>query len=463
MALSDLISKITTLQQALAGYQPLPADVQEKLNKKFRLEFNYNSNHIEGNTLTYGETELFLIFDKTTGNHEGREYDEMRASDAALKMIQEYAADNERPLTELFIKDLNKLILVKPYWANAITPDGQPTRRLINIGDYKSQPNSVRLQNGEMFHYASPEETPAKMGELIDWYRNELQKSELHPLALAALLHYNFVRIHPFDDGNGRISRLLMNYVLYKHDLPPVIIKSANKKDYLFALNQADSGNLNAFVEYVATQMLWSLEIAIKAAKGESIEEQDDLEKEISVWKRELQSFSKHPIIAKSDSVFNTLYVEQLRPLLVLFEQKMSVFNDVFNEWASWGSINSQFKYRERGLSNIDSNFNLLNDGTFPSYGSIADSINSIELEIKMRGYKMNLRNPFELNAKLEFIFNRYLYEVNLITPAGHFSFPKDGKTYSDILTQIEQQQIVSTAQKNVFEYIKSQTETQAS
>src|ERR1700761_3286777 len=144
MAIQHLVERIEALNSNLKRLQPLSAELQEKLDKKFRLEFNYNSNHIEGNTLTYGETMLYLIFDKTTGDHEGREYEEMKASDAALKMIQDYAADEERPLTEAFIKDLNRIILVRPYWSNAITPDGQPTQRMIAIGDYKKQPNSVR-------------------------------------------------------------------------------------------------------------------------------------------------------------------------------------------------------------------------------------------------------------------------------------------------------------------------------
>ena len=177
MGLREIINRIEIQRQELAALTPMSATNQENVDRKFRLEFNYNSNHIEGNTLTYGETVLYLIFDKTTGNHEGREYEEMKASDAALKLIQETAADKERPLTEAFIKNLNKVILVRPYWANAITPDGQPTRRQITIGDYKKQPNSVRLQNGEMFHYTSPEETPAKMGELVAWFREEQQKN----------------------------------------------------------------------------------------------------------------------------------------------------------------------------------------------------------------------------------------------------------------------------------------------
>lgn len=276
------------LVKILNEKKPLKGEYQQALDKKIRLEFNYNSNHIEGNTLTYGETELLIIFDKTTGNHEMREYEEMKSHDVAFELIKEWAVDIERPLTEMAIKNLHEILLVKPYWKKAQTPDGQSTRRLITVGDYKEQANSVRLQNGEVFNYTSPEETPIQMGELIQWYRNEEIKNELHATELAALFHYKFVRIHPFDDGNGRLSRLLMNYILFKNDLPPIIIKSADKKNYLFALNQADTGNLGAFVKYIETQMVWSLELSIKAANGESLEEPEDLDKKLNLLKRKL-------------------------------------------------------------------------------------------------------------------------------------------------------------------------------
>jgi Fic family protein len=290
--LLPLLKKIDSLRVELDFLKPLKQSDDERLWKKFRLEWNYNSNHIEGNTLTYGQTELLLIFDKTTGDHEMREYEEMKAHDVAIKLIQEYAKDSSRALTEADVRELNKIILVRPYWGNAQTPDGQPARKEIIPGEYKKQPNSLRLQNGEMFHYASPEETPAKMAELMEWYRKAESERKFHPLQLAAKIHYDFVRIHPFDASNGRTSRLLMNYVLLRHGFPPVVIKSADKKSYLTALNKADVGDLDSFVEYVGERLVWSLEISIKAAKGKSIEEVDDIDKEIDIFKKERKNNS---------------------------------------------------------------------------------------------------------------------------------------------------------------------------
>ena len=281
--LPSLLEKIDSLRQQLAKLKPLKREDEERLWKKFRLEWNYNSNHIEGNTLTYGQTELLILFGKTTGDHDIREYQEMQAHDVALKMIVEYANEESREISETDIRELNKIILVEPYWGNAQTADGQPTRKLITPGEYKKEPNSVLLQNGEMFHYASPEDTPVMMKELLEWYCEAATQQKLHPVEIAALMHYKFIRIHPFDDSNGRTSRLLMNYVLLRHNYPPVIIKSADKKNYLNALNKADVGDVNAFVEYISEQLVLSLEMSLKATKGESIEELDDIEKEITL------------------------------------------------------------------------------------------------------------------------------------------------------------------------------------
>jgi Fic family protein len=327
--LQSILKKIDSLRAELDSFKPLKQEDNERLWKKFRLEWNFNSNHIEGNTLTYRKTELLLIFDKTTDDHEMREYEEMKAHDVAIKLIQEYAKDSSRALIEANVRELNKIILVRPYWSDAQTPDGQATKREIIPGEYKKQPNSVRLQNGEMFHYASPEETPAKMAELIEWYRKAETEKKLHPLELAAKIHYDFVRIHPFDDSNGRTSRLLMNYVLLRHGFPPVIIKSADKKNYLTALNKADVGDLDSFIEYVGKQLVWSLEVNIKAAKGESIEEDEDLYKEIEIWERSIRKVDSNEPVNQIESL-KDIFLKYLIPFFSELKSRYGQFDKLF-------------------------------------------------------------------------------------------------------------------------------------
>lgn len=316
------------LKQTLDNLPALSHEDEAQLWKKLRLEWNYNSNHIEGNTLTYSETEVLLMFDRTSGEHTLQEYEEMRAHDVAIALVREWAADTARELTEMDIRALNKTILVRPFWKEAMTSDGQSTRRLIEVGVYKRHPNSVRTKTGEIFSYASPEETPRLMAELMDWYRNDTDG--LPVASIAAEFHYRFIRIHPFDDGNGRVARLLVNYLLLRHGYLPIVIKSEEKDKYLTALQKADAGDVLAFHVFIAEQMAWPLRLAIKAARGERLDEPGDSVKRLELLKRRLKAseneeaiqvpFSAEVATDIANGWFRQL-VEQVRSQLVGFEE----------------------------------------------------------------------------------------------------------------------------------------------
>lgn len=343
----DIFDYIDQLSATYHSLLPMSPENQRRWDKKVRLEFNYNSNHIEGNTLTYGETQLLLLFDETHGSHPMRDYEEMKAHDVAFQKIKEWAADTETPLTEQDIKNLNQIILVQPFWKDAITPDGQPTRRQITVGNYKTQPNSVLLSNGELFEYTAPQEVPIQMQELMEWYRDK--QATLHPINLAAMFHYKFVRIHPFDDGNGRVSRLLMNYVLLAHKLPPVVIKSSDKQNYLHALHLADTGQYEAFIHYIAAQVVSSLEMAIKAAKGESIEEPDDLDKEIALLTRQLQHQETYKTPQQVLNVFHWAQQKLIAPC----EAVLQKFDKLFQEKKEIKKVNNEEVKEEDKLKDL--------------------------------------------------------------------------------------------------------------
>lgn len=335
------IQTIIKLKSELDELIPFSEENKNKLQKKIRLEFNYNSNHLEGNTLTYGQTQLLLYFDKSSGDVSVSDIEEMKAHDVALSLILDMAKDSERPLSEMFIKELNEIILVKPFWKDAISPNGTPVRKKIEIGQYKTSPNSVRLKNGEIHEYASPEETPALVRDLINWYNEK--KDALHPVQLAAEFHYKFVCIHPFDDGNGRVSRLLMNYILLKYDYPMVIIKSEDKESYLTALQKADTGDLNSFIEYVEEQAIASLKLYIKAGKGEDIEEFGDIEKQIEILKREKLTQTK---IFKTPKVSYDLINHIHNDLWSPLNKLLNKFNDFFAETSDAIYVD-HFKYHK--------------------------------------------------------------------------------------------------------------------
>ncbi len=445
-----ILDTIDRLAATLTKMQPLKPEYQQRLDKKFRLEFNYNSNHIEGNTLTYGETELLLIFGKTTGNHELREYEEMKSHDVAFELIKDWAKDKERPLTEMAIKNVHEMLLVRPFWKEALTVDGQPTRRLIKVGNYKEQPNSVRLQNGEMFHYTSPENTPIEMGELMSWYKDEEQKSELHPVTLAALLHYKFVRIHSFDDGNGRISRLLMNYILLKNGLHPVVIKSSDKKNYLFALNQADVGNMDVFVDYIAEQVIWSLDISIKAAKGEKIDEPEDFDKKMLLLKRKLGETPDVKVEMKyGKDAIEKVVSDSLIPLIDEWEKNLKDFEPLFLS----RRVSFVFDHSEIGGNSFGENFNIKLKNYLKN--DITAIMKNRQLLIKnsFKGLR-NIDNGVSMNAgEIKINFYDNAYEITWL------SAKPINKLYHQKLTENEINTIASDLgnwfHNNVEEYIE--------
>ncbi len=452
--MQTIFNKIEELVNEIKTLSPINDDNLRKLNKKFRLEFNYNSNHLEGNTLTYGETELLLFFDKTDGSHELRELEEMKAHDVAYKIIQDWAKDTEHPLTETYIKQLNEIILVRPFWKEAITPEGQSTRRQIKVGQYKEYPNSVRLQNGEMFEYASPTDTPIKMNELVEWYNAEIEKDELHPVALAALLHYKFVLIHPFDDGNGRISRLLMNYVLLKNNFPPIIIKTTEKKKYLNALNQADVGNIEAFVNYLGEQLIWSLELTIKATKGENIEEVDDYEKEIAIWKKQVIAKEVNSL-HRNDELIYELYQSGIAEMFINFANKHIQFDDLFNK-KSVGYFKNNTG--DNDINYIEDEMNRIEKIHLPVFyreGEASeiiipeDTFQNLWIGITFQEYKYNEINSFHITSNLELQFEPYSYIVK------HNNLVLYKRNYGNLLSKKEMENIVTDSVKRVFEEIK--------
>ena len=231
------------LQAALEAWQqlqPLTEDDRNRLSRRFTVDFNYNSNHIEGNTLTYGQTEILLLFGKVIGEANVKDVQDMTASNVALKMVNEEIQLKEMPLTQHFIRTLHRTLLREDYTVYRNLPGGMQTSYTVHAGQYKTRPNSVITRYGDRFDYASPEETPALMTDLVDWYNQAEQEGKLSPVELAALFHYRYIRIHPFEDGNGRIARLMVNFILARHGYPMIVVRSRNKSEYLEALHSAD-------------------------------------------------------------------------------------------------------------------------------------------------------------------------------------------------------------------------------
>ena len=264
----EILDQAAKLKSELDSLRPLDAEAEGRIMQKFRLDWNFHSNNIEGNSLTYGETKALILFGITAQGKPLRDHFEITGHNEAINWVLDLVK-GETDLSEKFIRELHTLVLKESGWKEAVTPDGQLTRRRIEVGKYKSQPNHVITVTGETFYFATPEETPAKMQELVEWFRAEKERAELDPIVLAALFHYKFIRIHPFDDGNGRVARILMNFILMQHGFPPVIIRTEDRAEYYRVLRLADADQLQPFINYVAVYLINSLKLMLAAARHE--------------------------------------------------------------------------------------------------------------------------------------------------------------------------------------------------
>lgn len=281
------MDKLQILYNIWLGLQPLSERKRYLLSQRFSVDYNFNSNHIEGNTLTYGQTELLLLFGKVVGEGDLKDFVDMKASQVGMVMMADEARLKDQPLTQNFIRQLHKTILREDYTVYRNLPGGMTTSYVIHAGQYKTRPNSVITRYGDRFEYASPEETPALMTSLVDWYNESEKTGKYSPVELAALFHYRYIRIHPFEDGNGRIARLMVNYILARHGWPMIVVRSRNKYEYLEALHKSDldvglipsdgaSASLNQirpFVRYFKSLMAKELKynIAFATETSESV------------------------------------------------------------------------------------------------------------------------------------------------------------------------------------------------
>lgn len=399
------MTDIQKLYNEWIALQPLKPEYQSRLDRKFMLEFNYNSNHIEGNTLTYGQTELLLMFGKVVDEANMKDLEEMKAHNVCLKMIQEEASDKSHPLTETFIRQLHHTLLREDYTMYRQLPDGTTTSYTIHAGIYKTRPNSVITVTGERFEYASPEETPALMKDLVEWYNAEEQKAVLSPIELAAVFHYRYIRIHPFEDGNGRIARLLVNYILTRHQYPMIVVKSKDKNNYLTALNRCDvqvgpipsmgahaePEKLIPFIGYMNKCLESALILCIKAAKGENIEEADD-------WKKNLKL--KYPDRlnkpALTEEIKKNILETVYQPLLNHIDKELSEFYSLFHSF-KWEEGVAKYKYNGEVYVSTLFFSKELNNRAYNAEESI-----SIKLKTKQYVYNISIYLKFIYPFKIE-------------------------------------------------------------
>ena len=224
--------RVLEKKRKLDTLRPLPSSLVARLKKQMMLEYTYNSNAIEGNTLTLRETQLIIEEGMTVGGKSITETLEAKNHPEAIKFV-ERLVDAKSELTEEVILQLHKLIM------SNITEDA---------GHYRT--TGVKI-TGATFMPPPSSQVKPRIDELLKWLREN--PDELTPIELAAVFHHRFVQIHPFSEGNGRTARLLMNALLMKAEYPFIAtVPKLDRSKYLKTLAEADSGNTSNFVNFIA-------------------------------------------------------------------------------------------------------------------------------------------------------------------------------------------------------------------
>ncbi|MBU0700362.1 Fic family protein [bacterium] len=284
-----MFEELDILKKKLDKYRPIDADKMIAIQEKLRIDWTYNSNAIEGNTLSLSETAFFLREGLTSKGKHLSEYLEAKNHAEAIDYLDEIIK-GRRPLTEGLIKEYHALIMkdTKYIWI------GLPNNRVkkkIEQGKYKYDNNHVNKMDGTIHYFCDYLQVPGEMERLIRWYNEN--KDKLHPVELSAVFHHKFVAIHPFTDGNGRVGRLILNTILMQEGYTPAIIKKEDRKEYYQALDEADKGDYAYFIDMVEREVTNTMTLMLNVIEGKDVYSKEDLKRRLGIFEEKITKLDK--------------------------------------------------------------------------------------------------------------------------------------------------------------------------
>ena len=227
-------SEIETIKTMIAEGDLKIEHLSEKDWMKFTENFTYDTNAIEGSTVTASEVKNIIEKDKWPKERTKKEISETYGVAGAVKYIR----GTKEHISLDLIKKLHRIV-----FRNSKVFAGSFRERGIEVVVVDSK--------GRVMHRGAPQrQITGLLKELMEWY--EKNKNKYHPVVLAAVVHNQFENIHPFQDGNGRVGRLLLNNILLKHGMPPVNIELKNRGEYYFSLQAYEKhGNIRPTIELI--------------------------------------------------------------------------------------------------------------------------------------------------------------------------------------------------------------------
>lgn len=241
--IKSLLDRIDSIKTVIDTHRPLPPSILQRLQEQISLEWTYNSNAIEGNTLSLKETQLVIQEGITVKNKPLREHLEAINHQHAINFIEDLSAQKSK-ITERNIREIHSLVLKE------IDTQYSGVYRDINVritGSKHTPPDFYNLST------------------LMKNFSKSYLNTNNHPVVEAAQAHFKLVSTHPFVDGNGRTARLLMNLILIKNGYVPTIILKNDRLKYYKNLEKSHSGNLNDFIFFIGRSLERSLYLYLEA------------------------------------------------------------------------------------------------------------------------------------------------------------------------------------------------------
>lgn len=240
-------------------------NLNEAIQTKLRFLWTYNSNAIEGSKLSLGDTIFFLQEGLTVGGKTLKDYLDAQNHSEAIDYLYD-TVKNKLPIDAFLLKSLNAILMKGVDFIPGLDANGNPIQRKLISGQYKKGLNYVIQPDGTTHQYVEPFLVPQQVEDLCQWIKTNPEN--YHPCLVSAIAHYNMVRIHPFQDGNGRGARLLMNIILMREHYYPANIEIEKRKEYLDCLKLADKGELVPFCLFVAGSLVNTQNIVLDEIKN---------------------------------------------------------------------------------------------------------------------------------------------------------------------------------------------------
>ncbi|MFZ2414679.1 MAG: Fic family protein [Minisyncoccia bacterium] len=240
-------TRLESKKDQLDKIRPISPAILSKIREKLKIAATYNSNAIEGNTLTLKETFLVINEGITVRGKSLKDHLEAQNHYEAIDYLYDIVDQKSKiEPSEKLIREIHKLICSDTLKEEA--------------GNYRK---SNVIINGSNHKPPVVAEISPRMNELVRYWK--LNERKMNPVELAAIIHHKIVYIHPFTDGNGRTARAIMDLILLRSGYPLAIVLKNDRKKYYKYLSMADAGNYKPFVSFIAQTVNWSLDLYLEA------------------------------------------------------------------------------------------------------------------------------------------------------------------------------------------------------